>query len=64
MTREEKLCWMAVWVYIIGAPVAFGFCVHRLLSVSADIGAIFAAGFIAAAWPLSGLIWLGSWLAS
>lgn len=64
MTREEKLCWIAVWIYAIGVPVVFGFSAHRLLAVSSEIASIFAAGLVAAIWPVSGLIWLGSWMAS
>jgi uncharacterized membrane protein YfbV (UPF0208 family) len=64
MTWQDRLAIASVWIYGIGVPVVFGFCVRMFFAVSHDIAAIFAAGAVALAWPLSGLIWLGTWLAS
>jgi hypothetical protein len=64
MTWQDRTAIVSIWIYFIVAPIVFGFCAHTFLAASREFGAIVAAFFVAAVWPLSGLIWAGAWLAS
>lgn len=55
---KVALFWL---MYIAIAFVVFGFATVKMLSAGG--AALIAGAFVAAAWPVSGLIWLGVWLA-
>ncbi|QIX20747.1 hypothetical protein [Agrobacterium pusense] len=60
MSEDTKavLFWLT---YLSIACVAFGFVATKALA--AGVGAVVIGFIVAAAWPVSGLIWLGAWLA-